>query len=119
MRVIRWARLGGSAVVLVAYWVMRGLMVLGATSAGITASEWLMKRGEHWWEGAAPTKSSAPQWPIAAAGAEPGTLGDPALLRKLRSLRGSQDLPRMGEIPSTYTDAAPDWHPERRPENSD
>ncbi|SHN26445.1 hypothetical protein [Actinacidiphila paucisporea] len=117
MRVIDWVALGRSSVALVTDRVLRALLTLGTVATGVTQPGWLKARGEHWWEGAAPAKGTGPRSLVAAAGAESGTLRDRGLLRKLRSLRGSQDLPRLGETASTYEDAAPDWHPERRSAN--
>lgn len=119
MRRIDWVALGRSSVALVADRVLRGLLTLGTMATGVTQSDWLKARGDHWWEGAAPTKGTGPRSVVAAARADSGSLSDRGLLRKLRSLRGSQDLPRLGETASAYEDAAPEWHPERRSPNDD
>ena len=116
MRVTRWAALCRSAAALVADRVLRGLLALGVMATGASPG-WLRTPGRRWWEGAVPAKDSDRRPPDDADRAERGTLRDPALLRELRSLRGSQDLPRPDEIPGTHADAAPDWHPERRPGN--
>src|SRR5689334_15036968 len=116
MRVTRWATLCRSAAALVADRVLRGLLALGVMATG-AAPGWLRTPGRRWWEGAVPAKGSGHRSQDDAGLAERGTLRDPALLRQLRSLRGSQDLPQSDEIPGARADAAPDWHPERRPGN--
>jgi hypothetical protein len=115
MPVPNWSALARSALGLLGDRLMRGLLALGAMTTGVSAPGWLKVHGEHWWEGAAPAEGTGPRAVIAAARTEPGALDDPCVLRNLRALRGSQDLPLLGEACDTYTDAAPYWHPERRP----
>lgn len=94
--------------------LLRGLLTLGAMSTGVTAPGWLRAHGEHWWEGAVPPKGSGPRAVAKAANTPRGGLNDPVVRRKLRALRGSQDLPGFGDRSDGYADAAPCWHPERR-----
>lgn len=108
-----WAALGRSAVRLVADRVLRGLLALGAMATGVAAPGWWRARGEHWWEGASPAQDSGPRAALAKSRVEPGALNDPEVLRRLRTLRGSQDLPPHGAA-RACADAAPAWHPERR-----
>lgn len=117
MRVTDWAALVRSAAALVADRVLRALLALGTMTTGVTPPGWLKARGDHWWEGAAPAKGTGPRSVVAAARPESGTLRDPGLRRRLRALRGSQDLPRLGDTAGTYADATPYWHPERRTAN--
>lgn len=120
MRVTKWVARARSVLALVADRVLRGLLALGVMTTGIMAPGWLRERGERWWEGAAPAaKDPEPRPPAVVAPTEPSALGDPGLLRELRSLRGSQDLPALDETTAAYGDPAPHWHPERRPANGD
>lgn len=115
MPVANWSALGRSALRFFCDRLLRSLLALGTMATGVAAPGWWKARGEHWWEGAAPTKGSGPRSLIAAARVEPGGLDDPRVVRNLRALRGSQDLPRLAETAESYADAAPYWHPERRP----
>lgn len=115
MPVANWSALARSALGLLADRVLRGLLALGAMTTGVSAPGWLKSRGEHWYEGAVPAEGSGPRAVVAAAMTEPGALDDPCVLRNLRALRGSQDLPPLAGTSDAYTDAAPYWHPERRP----
>lgn len=108
-----WAAFGRAAARLAVDGVLRGLLVLGAIATGVSAPGWWRARGEHWWEGAAPSEDSGPRAAFAASRIEPGSLKDPAVLRRLRALSGSQDLPPHGAA-RACADAAPAWHPERR-----
>lgn len=94
--------------------LLRGLLALGAMTTGVAAPGWWRERGEHWWQGAAPARRTGPRPAGGGAGGGPGALDDPRLLRRLRSLRGSQDLARLTEAARGHADAAPHWHPERR-----
>jgi hypothetical protein len=109
-----WPALGRSTARFCGDRLLRALISLGSMTAGVASSDWWRSRGEHWWEGAASTKGSGPRAVAAAARRPRGGLDDPGVLRKLRSLRGSQDLPGPGELLDGYLDAAPCWHPERR-----
>lgn len=115
MSAINWPVLGRATARFLGDRVLRVLLTLGSMTIGGATPDWWKSRGEHWWEGAAPPKGSGPRSVIAAARVEPGALDDPGVLRKMRSLRGSQDLPRLAETGETHADAAPYWHPERRP----
>jgi hypothetical protein len=118
MRLTEWAARVRSAVVPVADRLLRGLLALGVMATGAMAPGWLNKRGEHWWEGAAHAKAA--DLPTAATPrAESITLRDLELLEELRSLRGSQDLPRLDGTAGADRDPAPHWHPERRPVRDD
>lgn len=108
-----WAAFGRAAARLVADRTLRGLLVLGATATGVAAASWWGTRGERWWEGAAPPEGSGVRAVLARCRVEPGALNDPELLRQLRALRGSQDLPAQSAA-RACADAAPAWHPERR-----
>lgn len=114
MRVPNWSAAGRSALRFAGDRLLRALLALGSMATGVAPPGWWRARGEHWWEGAAPTAGSGPRSVIAAARVEPGALDDPVVLRKMRSLRGSEDLPGPGETTASYADAAPYWHPERR-----
>lgn len=114
MHAPNWPAFGRSAVRFCGDRLLRALISLGSMTIGVSSSEWWKNRGEHWWEGAAPTEGSGPRAVAAAARSERGGLDDPGVLRKLRALRGSQDLPGPGVPHDGYLDAAPCWHPERR-----
>jgi hypothetical protein len=114
MPVPNWSALGRSAARFCWDRLLRALIALGATATGVMSPGWARTRGEHWWEGAVPAKGSGPRAVAAAANTPRGGLDDPVVLRGLRALRGSQDLPGPGEQTETYVDAAPHWHPERR-----
>jgi hypothetical protein len=109
-----WPALGRSAARFCGDRLLRALICLGSMSTGVASGDWWQRRGDHWWEGAAPTKGSGPRAVAAAARTPRGGLDDPGVLRKLRALRGSQDLPRMCEPHEGHLDAAPYLHPERR-----
>ncbi|MEW2517893.1 hypothetical protein [Actinacidiphila alni] len=109
-----WPALGRSVARFCGDRLLRALIALGSTTVGVVSSDWWKSRGEHWWEGAAPAEGSGPRAVAAAARTPRGGLADPGVLRKLRALRGSQDLPRFGEPYDGHLDAAPCWHPERR-----
>jgi hypothetical protein len=115
MPVPNWSAVGRSVLRFLVDRLLRALLTLGSIATGVASTGWWQARGEHWWEGAAPLKGSGPRSVIVAARAEPGALDDPGVLREMRSLRGSQDLPRLCERAEKYADAAPHWHPERRP----
>jgi hypothetical protein len=115
MSVPHWSAAARAAVRFLADRTLRGLLSLGSMTTGVAPHGWWRERGEHWWEGAAPAPGSGPRSVLDAARAEPGALDAPGVLRKMRSLRGSQDLPGLGETGGDYADAAPYWHPERRP----
>jgi hypothetical protein len=115
MRVINWAVLGRSAVRLAADRLLRSLLALGTMATGTIPPGWRKSRGEHWWDGAAPAEGTGVRSVLAAARVEPGSLRDPELLRRMRSLRGSEDLFDLDGTGATHADAAPSWHPERRP----
>ena len=108
-----WAALVRAAARLVADRTLRGLLVLGTMATGVAAPGWWRARGEHWWEGAAPPEDAGARAVLARSRIEPGALNDPEVLRQLRALRGSQDLPARGAA-RACADAAPVWHPERR-----
>jgi hypothetical protein len=114
MSVPNWRAAGRAALRFLGDRVLRGLLTLGSISTGVASPGWWQARGEHWWQGAAPAGGDGPRAVAAAARTEPGALDDPGVLRRMRSLRGSQDLPRLGDPAGTYADAAPHWHPESR-----
>lgn len=115
MPVPNWPAFARAALRFLADRVLRGLLALGAMTTGVSAPGWLKARGENWWEGAAPTEGTGPRAVLATARTEPGGLDDPGVLRRLRALQGSQDLAGLIGPPDAHTDAAPLWHPERRP----
>ena len=119
MPVSRWSApaLGRSAARYLWRTLMRGLFSLGSMATGAAPPGWWRTRGENWWEGVGPTEDSGLKSVLADGRIETGGLKDPVVLRKLRGLRGSQDLtglPGLPEQGDSYVDAAPHWHPERR-----
>jgi hypothetical protein len=114
MHVPNWSAAGRSALRFLVDRLLRALLAMGSIATGVAPTGWWQARGEHWWEGATPLEDSGPRSVIAAARTEPGALDDPGVLREMQSLRGSQDLPLLCEG-ETCPDAAPLWHPERRP----
>ncbi|WP_433889437.1 hypothetical protein [Streptomyces sp. CA-111067] len=115
--VLRWSAgsLGRSAARYLWRLLMRSLISLGAVATGVAMPGWWRTRADNWWEGVGTSEESGLRSVISDGRIEPGGLKDPAVLRDLRGLRGSQDLSGLeGSGGGSLADAAPHWHPERR-----